>query len=225
MVVTTQDVGTAFAVSGTQLLTAAHVVGASDRVQIRLQTGTYSGTVTRRSTQLDVAIVEVPNAGLTPLRLATTPPGVGDPVTAVGNALGQLAVTSGIVSGHRTVHGVTYLQTDAAINPGDSGGPLLDRDGAVIGMMLAKLSGAEGIGLAADAGELASFVAGNPPSTPTVRRPPNGTTVRAFGAWAWLAFAAVGVLILVLIHRRPRQITVRLGAVRPSRREQPSWRS
>ena len=69
---------------------------------------------------------------------------------AIGSPLGlQNTVTRGIVSAVRTTGGVELIQTDAAVNPGNSGGPLLDRDGRVIGVTtLNVLRGAESLGFA-----------------------------------------------------------------------------
>lgn len=77
---------------------------------------------------------------------------VGEKVIAIGNPLGlQFSVSEGIISGiHR--EGLNelkaYIQTDAALNPGNSGGPLIDKDGTVIGMNNFKVSGGENLGFA-----------------------------------------------------------------------------
>ena len=74
---------------------------------------------------------------------------VGQDVVAIGSAfLLEATVTRGIVSAIRTANDVTFVQTDAAINPGNSGGPLLNSYGEVIGINVAKLAGAESLGLA-----------------------------------------------------------------------------
>lgn len=73
---------------------------------------------------------------------------VGDTVYAVGSPyLLQGSVTSGVVS--RVDPDI--IQTDAAVNPGNSGGPLLDTDGRVVGIVVGKLFGAEGLGFAVPA--------------------------------------------------------------------------
>ena len=70
---------------------------------------------------------------------------------AVGSPLGLgSTVTLGVISGFRSLEGSDYVQFSAAISPGNSGGPVVDRDGRVIGVARAKLvaDGAEGLGFA-----------------------------------------------------------------------------
>lgn len=74
---------------------------------------------------------------------------VGQSVFTIGNPLGlSHTVTSGIFSGKRSHEGHTYIQTDAPINPDNSGGPLIDQTGCVVGINTMILAGSEGIGLA-----------------------------------------------------------------------------
>jgi len=75
---------------------------------------------------------------------------VGQDVFAVGAPLGlERSVSEGILSSTtRNLGGLLYLQTTAAVNPGNSGGPLFDTDGRVIGVINAKVFGAEGVGFA-----------------------------------------------------------------------------
>jgi len=77
---------------------------------------------------------------------------VGEKIIAIGNPQGlQFSVTEGIVSAiHRTgSNGLdAYIQTDAALNPGNSGGPLIDKDGEVIGINTFKLGSSESLGFA-----------------------------------------------------------------------------
>jgi serine protease Do len=97
---------------------------------------------------------------------------VGEPVLAIGNALGEYSNTStaGIISATgRRIYArsgdgsssnlVDLIQTDAAINPGNSGGPLLSLDGTVLGMNTAVSSAAQGIGFAIPANDIAHVVA------------------------------------------------------------------
>ena len=77
---------------------------------------------------------------------------VGEKVIAIGNPLGlQFSVTEGIVSNLHmkgTNNLDAYIQTDAALNPGNSGGPLINKQGEVIGMNNFKIGGSEGLGFA-----------------------------------------------------------------------------
>ena len=74
---------------------------------------------------------------------------VGDPVVAVGSPLGlDGTVTTGIISAIREAEGNKYLQTDAAVNPGNSGGPLVDATGKAIGIICFKMRSAESLNFA-----------------------------------------------------------------------------
>jgi serine protease Do len=82
---------------------------------------------------------------------------VGQSVVAIGNPLSfSNSVTQGIVSGFRRNSSRSLIQTDTAVNPGNSGGPLLNREGAVIGIVTEKIAseGIEGLGFALPIGEV-----------------------------------------------------------------------
>jgi S1-C subfamily serine protease len=139
------------------ILTNAHVVGPARTVQVGLADGRkVEGTVLGRDAGLDVAVVRIPvnDAPFAPLgnsdRLQ-----VGQIAIAVGNPLGlERTVTTGVISAlnrpGRSLGGETFIQTDAAISPGNSGGPLVDSRGAVIGINTAELlgQGVQGLGFA-----------------------------------------------------------------------------
>jgi putative serine protease PepD len=99
---------------------------------------------------LDIALLRV-SKSYTPLEF-TDSVSVGERVIAIGNPLGlSFSVTEGIISSlDRPVSGYSsrYIQTDVALNPGNSGGPLIDRDGFVVGINNFKISDAENIGFA-----------------------------------------------------------------------------
>ena len=151
------SLGTGFFVDDGLIVTAEHVVDASSEVAVRTSAGTSKGTVVALNRGLDLALVRTEAHGDV-LSFTTEPAEVGDPVDAIGAAKGSLSLTRGIVSGYRTVDGLEYLQTDAAINSGNSGGPLVADDGTVVGVVVSRLSDAEGIGLAVKAGEVEAFV-------------------------------------------------------------------
>lgn len=105
-----------------------------------------TGTIQRVIEEPDLALVEVA-AELPVLERATTAPKVGDPVLAVGSPLGLAgSASSGIVSAVRS----GTLQFSAPVSPGNSGGPVVDRTGRVLGVTTSKLvaSGAEGLSFA-----------------------------------------------------------------------------
>ena len=86
----------------------------------------------------------------------------GEKVIAIGNPLGlQFSVSEGIVSAiHRIgLNNVeAYIQTDAALNPGNSGGPLINKDGKVIGINNFKISGGESLGFALESNYIQNIV-------------------------------------------------------------------
>jgi serine protease Do len=139
------------------VLTNAHVVGMSRTVRVGLADGRrVEGRVIGRDPALDVAVVRIdaPNAPVAPIgdsdRLE-----VGQTAIAIGNPLGlERTVTTGVISAvNRSPRGIALdglIQTDAAISPGNSGGPLLDSRGRVIGINTAVLRapGAQGLGFA-----------------------------------------------------------------------------
>lgn len=119
-------------------------------VRVRQEDRTYEGRVTTVAAADDLALVEVAVA-LPALVPSDTEPTVGDPVLVVGSPLGLGGtVASGIVSAFRTEGGVRYLQFSAPISPGNSGGPVVDRRGRVVGVATAKAvaAGAEGLSFA-----------------------------------------------------------------------------
>lgn len=117
----------------------------------------YDATVVGTDTYTDLAVLKIEKSGLTPAVLGNSSElKVGEFVMAIGNPLGMdYSVTSGIVSAidrEVSVDGTTYnaIQTDAAINSGNSGGALVNSNGEVVGINTLKLAGngIEGIGFA-----------------------------------------------------------------------------
>jgi putative serine protease PepD len=151
--------GSGFAYADGRILTAAHVVAGAREVTVRTSDGTeLPGTVLGGDPVADIAVVAV-DGQVPPADLALgNPPEVGQLAVAIGSPLGfSQSVTSGVVSAvDRTLDiGGTQLdgliQTDAPINQGNSGGPLADRQGRVIGVNVAIASfsgGSDGLGFA-----------------------------------------------------------------------------
>ena len=143
----TTATGTGFVVDGKgHILTAAHVVNGASSVTVTFQDGTTrKATVLGQDNATDVAVLSIDASGLTlhPLALGSSASlQVGDAVAAIGDPFTyQRSMSTGIVSGlDRTIsapNGFTVahaIQTDAALNPGNSGGPVLDASGKVIGI-------------------------------------------------------------------------------------------
>jgi serine protease Do len=87
----------------------------------------------------------------------------GERVFAIGNSLGfGTCITSGIVSDRsRVVDGETLLMTDCAVNSGNSGGPIFNEEGRVIGAIVSGISGAEGMNFAIPASTVVDFLKAN----------------------------------------------------------------
>ena len=154
------------------IVTNAHVVDGAQSVSVRFWDGsTHDATVvgTDPSTDLAVIKVDAPSSLLAPLALGDSDAvTVGEPVVAIGSPFGlEETVTSGIVSAlHRQMsspNGFTIddaIQTDAAINHGNSGGPLLDSQGKVIGVnsqIESESGGSDGVGFAIPASTVQSI--------------------------------------------------------------------
>ena len=134
------------------ILTAAHVVSGIDETTIKLKSGLeLDGQVIRVDEAQDIALVKILGKGHKALRLNTASlPLVGSEVYAIGSPLGEglsFSVSGGIISGHRESKGLKYLQTDANLNFGNSGGPLINKKGEVVGIVSWKITatGVEGL--------------------------------------------------------------------------------
>ena len=127
------------------IVTNDHVVQGSTAIRVGLSGGaTYPATIVGTDPSTDIAVLHVnaPASALHPLALDTGSVQVGDPVYAIGNPFGlERTMTAGIVSATgreiKSPNGLTIpnaIQTDAPINHGNSGGPLIGADGRVVGV-------------------------------------------------------------------------------------------
>jgi S1-C subfamily serine protease len=144
------------------ILTNAHVIGDGeyDKITVSLIDGSsIEGKVLWYDSTLDLAVVKVDKTGLPAVELGDSDElMVGEPAVAIGNPMTldlERTVTQGVISGlNRSItfeNGTTIkplIQTDASINSGNSGGPLFNAEGQVIGINTAKMSTAEGLGFA-----------------------------------------------------------------------------
>lgn len=207
------------------IVTNRHVIVSARSVQVKLPGGErLAAKVIGADAATDIALLKVTTAPLPVLKLGSSADiSVGDAVIAIGNpfGLGQ-TVTAGIVSARgRTLEDdpyIDFLQTDAAINFGNSGGPLLSIDGSVVGVTSAILSpsgGSVGLGFAIPAETVASVVAeleahgrvdrgylgiSAQPMTPAV--------ARAFGLKS-----PVGALVTAVVPKGPSTDTLHVGDV------------
>ncbi len=141
------------------IMTNSHVISGCDSINVTLDTGMeYAAFVVGDDVYSDIAVLKIDAEDLCAATLGDSDQvQVGQPAIAIGNPTGYLqgTTTFGIISGvdrnmlvNNTV--MNLLQTDAAINTGNSGGPLLNQLGQVIGINSAKISisGYEGLGFA-----------------------------------------------------------------------------
>ena len=155
------------------IVTNQHVVEEAEDISVRFANGDRrEAEVVGEDPSTDVAIIQVdaPKGSLQPLTLGDSDSvGVGEPVIAIGNPLNVgISATTGIVSGlerpikapnNYTINDA--VQTDAAINPGNLGGPLLDSRGTVIGVnaqIASESGGFEGVGFAVPINTVKSVV-------------------------------------------------------------------
>ena len=133
--------GTAVAVfDGGYLVTNAHVLGRAAKVDIRLANGRLVAVeIVGRDPRTDLALLKAPMEF--PVPQTASAPKLGGRVCAIGNQFGLgLSVTCGVVSARRRTHAgfnpiEDFIQTDAAVNPGGSGGALVDGEGRLVGIV------------------------------------------------------------------------------------------
>lgn len=138
-----EAIGSAFLVSTEgYALTNQHVVGDAQRVRVRWSDGTESvGEVVRSDRRRDVALIKVEPGPRSPLPLRSGHAQLVEAVFAIGTPLDaklQGSVTKGIVSAAREYEGLSYIQSDVTVNPGNSGGPLLDEKGSILGITVLR---------------------------------------------------------------------------------------
>lgn len=144
-VVTSTGTGSGFFISGDgYLLTNRHVVGTDNVVKIKLPTGReLIGEVLRRDVARDVALIKTEPVGVPALPIREDEPNIGEEVYVIGSPLGETfntSLTRGILSGYRVLDKQRLMQSDVSILPGNSGGPLLDTGGRVIGITVSHLA-------------------------------------------------------------------------------------
>lgn len=139
------------------ILTNNHVINGANSVKVRLRNSTeYDATIIGSDSDNDIALLKVNATGLSPATFGDSNSlAVGDYVVAIGNPLGELGgtVTDGIISALArkvTIEDtqMTLLQTNAQVNPGNSGGGLFNANGELVGIVNAKQSATEVEGIA-----------------------------------------------------------------------------
>ncbi|MCK4745859.1 MAG: trypsin-like peptidase domain-containing protein [Bacteroidales bacterium] len=146
------------------VVTAAHVVNDAAEIMVTFKDGQkIPARVTQLANQADVALIKLQSPPKNPIVAKigdSDSVKVGDPVFVIGAPMGlEYSLSYGIISGRHKIHKMTnsfteaeFFQTDAAINTGNSGGPVFNMKGEVIGIassILTRSGGFEGIGFAA----------------------------------------------------------------------------
>ncbi len=161
--------GSAFVYDDDHVVTNEHVVRGGAGIELQYTNGDWTTTdLVGTDYHSDLAVLEVDHVpeAADPLSLSDRQPVVGQEIAAIGNPLGlEGTMTRGIVSGvnrsipmpeEYVVGGMAYsfpnaIQTDAAVNPGNSGGPIVDLDGEVVGVVNAGSPFTDNIGFAISA--------------------------------------------------------------------------
>ncbi len=144
---TEKNEGTGFFIDGKELiLTNSHVVGLAETVQINYQdNSSTTASVIGRAKDIDIALLKAyqPKDLSNPIAFCYGGyPEVGEDVIAIGNPIGLgTTITKGIVSGLRGSGITKQIQTDTSVNPGNSGGPLINYRGEIIGVVTSKIGG------------------------------------------------------------------------------------
>ncbi len=156
------SLGSGFAVGSNCIVTNEHVISNRGNIMIADYSGNQKEAYMIASDEmLDIAVLGVEDAVFKPLAAADLSKiSTGDAAYAIGapNSMAY-TLTGGIISAKERVIGTqSYIQTDAAINSGNSGGPLLDDSGNVLGVNTLKISDSEGIGLAVPISRVQEFL-------------------------------------------------------------------
>ena len=146
------SLGSGFAVGKNCIVTNAHVISNERNVYVKSYGGEeYQATILGINEFQDIAVLVITGAEFSYLPIADlSVMNTGDDIYAIGAPKSMAyTLTKGVISAKERIVGYnTYIQIDAAINEGNSGGPLLNDSGQVLGMNTLKMSDSEGIGLA-----------------------------------------------------------------------------
>ena len=154
--------GSGFAIGENTVVTNAHVIANENDITIYGYDGkTYRASVYLMDVSFDIAVLSVDGGAFSPLEIGDSDSiKVGDDIYAIGAPKSlDYTLTKGVVSNKsRRFGSYTYIQIEAANNSGNSGGPLLNSKGQVIGVNSMKMSDAEGIGLSIPISSVVSFI-------------------------------------------------------------------
>lgn len=160
---TEQGLGTGFVIDKTGLIaTNLHVIGEARPISVQTADGKSLAvkSVHASDRALDLAILQVEATELPPLPLADEKPDTGESIVVMGNPHGlKHSVVSGVLSGLREIDGRNMLQLAVPVEPGNSGGPVVDMQGRVLGVVTMKSAVTENLGFAVAASDLHSLIA------------------------------------------------------------------
>ena len=227
--------GSGFAIGSNTVVTNAHVIGNQNDIIVKAYSGQeYNASIYLFNEALDIAILSVDNAEFIPLEIGNCEDiKVGDDIYAIGAPRSlEYTLTKGVISNKsRTIGFNKYIQIDAAINSGNSGGPLLNSAGQVIGVNSMKISDAEGIGLAIPISTVTSFMEGNdmnltedktvdgkieyvPADLPgekgnvLVQKVPDYTLAIILGVLLGISVVINIIFLIILVYRKNKDIVV-----------------
>lgn len=130
------------------VITNAHVVGGATNLLVLVDKKQYRASVVKEDVQRDIALLKIEAAtNLSPLMVSRKPIKTGETLYIIGTPLDENlshTVTRGILSSERVMNNKKYYQTDAAVNPGNSGGPAFNSNGDVIGVAVAGIFAKDG---------------------------------------------------------------------------------
>lgn len=156
------SLGSGFAVGKNCIVTNAHVIENERNITVITYGGTeFQATVLGINENEDIAVLIVEDADFPYLTVADISTAkTGDDIFAIGAPKGMAYTLTkgGISAKERMIGNKSYIQIDAAINEGNSGGPLLNDSGQVLGMNTLKMSDSEGIGLAIPANRICDYL-------------------------------------------------------------------
>ena len=144
------SLGSGFIISADgKIATNLHVIRNMDKAGVQLNNGEIfdSFTILGIDARRDLAVIKISGFNLPALELGDSDQiKIGEPIAVIGSPRGLSGtVTTGVLSSIRTEDGVKLLQIDAAVNPGNSGGPVIKMDGSVIAVVVSKLINSENI--------------------------------------------------------------------------------